>query len=81
MMTPTEQVEAQLKLLERLAKELSDPEQIAICGIWLAETKKRAIPVPQTKLPLNEAREMGGFDPDDLDGAGSWGGKPARFTR
>jgi hypothetical protein len=33
------------------------------------------------KLTLGDAREMGGYDPSDLDGAGSWGGGPGRFSR
>jgi hypothetical protein len=33
------------------------------------------------KLPLKDAREMGGYDPSDLDGAGSWSGGPGRFSR
>jgi hypothetical protein len=37
-------------------------------------------PVP-SKLTLGDAREMGGYDSGDLDGAGSWSGGPARFSK
>lgn len=41
----------------------------------------KPLPPDFKPLAIDDARAMGGYDPSDRDGEGSWSGGPARFSK